>query len=60
MFGSIYKLIWKYLQTDMDENWIIRDKEILSQRVGRYIIVPENSIKRFIGGIETTHEAERP
>lgn len=44
----------------MDENWIIRDKEILSQRVGRYIIVPENSIKRFIGGIETTHEAERP
>ncbi len=43
----------------MDENWIIRDKEILSQRVGRYIIIPEVSIKRLIGGVEVKEEAQR-
>ena len=37
----------------------IKDDKLQGQRVGRYIIVPENSIKRFIGGVEVKENAER-
>jgi len=37
----------------------IKEDKLQGQRVGRYIIIPEISIKLFIGGIETTQESER-
>jgi len=38
----------------------IKDDKLQGQRVGRYIIVPEDSIKRLVGGVEVKESTLRP
>jgi len=37
----------------------LKDDKLQGQRVGRTIIIPENSIKRLIVGVEVKEDAER-
>jgi len=36
----------------------IKDDKLQGQRIGRTIIIPEESIKRLIGGVEVKEDAE--
>jgi len=37
----------------------IKDDKLQGQKIGRTIIIPEESIKRLIGGVEVKEDAER-
>jgi len=37
----------------------LKDSKLQGQRIGRTIIIPEDSIKRLIGGVEVKEDAER-
>lgn len=38
----------------------IKDDKLQGQRIGRTIIIPEDSIKRLIGGVEVKEGIEHP